>query len=90
MRAIAANAGAEASAVLAKVDEGKGNFGYNAATNACGDLVEMGVIDPTKVTRTALQNAVSVASLTPTTDAPVAEAAKVEKAKAPALSGMDY
>jgi chaperonin GroEL len=56
-----------------KVAEGKGNFGYNAATHEYGDLVAMGVLDPTKVTRTALQNAASVASLMLTTDCMVAE-----------------
>ncbi len=90
MRAIAANAGDEPSVVVAKVESGKGNFGYNAATGAYGDLLEMGVIDPTKVTRTALQNAASVASLILTTDATVAEAPKEEKAAAPAMPEMDY
>ena len=56
--------------------EGKGNFGYNAATGEYGDLVEMGVLDPTKVTRYALQNAASVAALMLTTDAMVAELPK--------------
>src|SRR5690606_7664752 len=63
LRAIAANAGDEPSVVVAKVLEGQGGTGYNAATGAYGDLLEMGVIDPTKVTRTALQNAASVAGL---------------------------
>ena len=58
--------------------EGKGNFGYNAATGEYGDLVEMGVLDPTKVTRYALQNAASVAGLILTTDAMVAETPKEE------------
>jgi chaperonin GroEL len=62
-----------------KVVEGKGNFGYNAQTNEYGDLVEMGVIDPTKVARTALQNGASVAGLILTTDAMVAELPKDEK-----------
>ena len=61
-----------------KVLEGKGNFGYNAATGEYGDLVEMGVLDPTKVTRCALQNAASVAGLMLTTDAMVAELPKDE------------
>jgi chaperonin GroEL len=90
LRAIAANAGDEPSVVIAKVEAGKGNFGYNAATGAYGDLLEMGVIDPTKVPRTALQNAASVASLILTTDATVAEAPKEEKAAAPAMPEMDY
>jgi len=78
MRQIVANAGAEPSVVLNKVLEGKGNFGYNAATDQYGDLVEMGVLDPTKVTRYALQNAASVAGLILTTDAMVAELPKDE------------
>ena len=89
MRMIAANAGDEPSVVLNKVAEGKGNFGYNAATGEYGDLVEMGVLDPTKVTRYALQNAASVAGLILTTDAMVAEAPKEEHAHpAPDMSGM--
>src|SRR6185503_10004852 len=78
MRQIVANAGAEPSVVLNKVLEGKGNFGYNAANDQYGDLVEMGVLDPTKVTRYALQNAASVAGLILTTDAMVAELPKEE------------
>ncbi|MDX5363320.1 MAG: chaperonin GroEL [Pseudazoarcus pumilus] len=89
LRAIAANAGDEPSVVIAKVEEGRDNHGYNAATGEYGDLVEIGVIDPTKVTRTALQNAASVAGLILTTDASVAEAPK-EKAEAPAMPEMDY
>jgi chaperonin GroEL len=73
LREIVANAGAEPSVVVNKVSEGKGNFGYNAATDEYGDMVEMGVLDPTKVTRYALQNAASVAGLILTTDAMVAE-----------------
>jgi chaperonin GroEL len=76
LRLIAANAGDEPSVVLNKVLEGKGNFGYNAATSVYGDMVEMGVLDPTKVTRYALQNAASVAGLILTTDAMVAELPK--------------
>jgi chaperonin GroEL len=68
LRQIVANAGASADVVIAKVAEGTGSFGYNAATGEYGDLVEMGVIDPTKVTKTALINAASVASLLLTTD----------------------
>jgi chaperonin GroEL len=70
--------------VVAKVSEGKGNFGYNAATGEYGDLVESGVLDPTKVTRTALQNAASVAGLLLTTDATVHEAPKDAPPQAPA------
>ena len=92
LRAIAANAGDEPSVVVAKVLEGQGNFGYNAATGAYGDLVEIGVVDPTKVTRTALQNAASVAGLILTTDATVAEAPADEKpARSPAdMADADY
>jgi chaperonin GroEL len=90
LRAIAANAGEEPSVVVAKVLEGSGNQGWNAATGEYGDLMEMGVIDPTKVTRTALQNAASVAGLILTTDASVAEVPKEEKAPAPAMADMDY
>ncbi len=79
LRAIVSNAGAEPSVVLNKVVEGKGNFGFNAQTENYGDLVEMGVVDPTKVTRTALQNAASVAALLLTTDAAVAELVEEKK-----------
>ncbi|MGT2507685.1 chaperonin GroEL [Cupriavidus basilensis] len=85
LRQIVLNAGEEASVVVAKVIDGKGNYGYNAATGEYGDLVEMGVLDPTKVTRTALQNAASVASLMLTTDCAVAELPKDESA--PAMPG---
>ncbi|MFN0041359.1 MAG: chaperonin GroEL [Burkholderiales bacterium] len=78
LRLIVSNAGDEPSVVLNKVLEGKGNFGYNAATSVYGDMVEMGVLDPTKVTRYALQNAASVAGLILTTDAMVAELPKDE------------
>ena len=79
MRQIVGNAGEEPSVVLNKIVEGKGNFGFNAQTAEYGDLVEMGVLDPTKVARTALQNASSVASLMLTTEAMVAELPKDEK-----------
>jgi chaperonin GroEL len=79
LRWIAANGGVEASVVVNKVVEGKGNFGYNAQTGEYGDLVQMGVVDPTKVARCALQNGGSVAGLILTTDAMVAEAPKEEK-----------
>ncbi|GAB2857382.1 chaperonin GroEL [Pseudoduganella ginsengisoli] len=84
LRVIVSNAGEEASVVVAKVVEGKGNFGYNAATGQYVDMVENGVIDPTKVTRTALQNAASIASLILTTEATVSEAPAEEKAAEPA------
>ncbi|HEY9191962.1 MAG TPA: chaperonin GroEL [Methyloversatilis sp.] len=76
LRQIVQNAGDEPSVVVAKVLEGKGNFGYNAANGTYGDLVELGVLDPAKVTRSALQNAASVAGLILTTDALVAELAE--------------
>ena len=79
MRQIVANAGDEPSVVVNKVVKGKGNFGFNAQTSEYGDLVEMGVIDPTKVTRFALQNAASVAGLMLTTGAMVAEMPKDDK-----------
>ncbi|WP_027214830.1 chaperonin GroEL [Burkholderia sp. WSM2232] len=90
LRVIASNAGDEPSVVIAKVLEGKGNFGYDASTGQYGDLVEAGVVDPTKVTRTALQNAASVAGLILTTDATVAEAPKEEKPAAAAAPEMEY
>jgi len=80
LRQIVANAGAEASVVLQKVAEGMGNFGYNAATGEYGDLVAMGILDPTKVARSALQNAASIAGLMSTTEAMVAEEPKEDKA----------
>jgi chaperonin GroEL len=85
LRQIVANGGADAAVVLNKVKEGKGAYGYNAATDEYGDLVEMGIIDPTKVTRLALQNAVSVAGLLLTTEAAITD--KPEKEKAPAAPG---
>jgi chaperonin GroEL len=73
LRQIVNNAGGESSVVLNRVLAGKGSFGYNAATEEYGDLIEMGILDPTKVTRSALQNAASIAGLILTTDAMVAE-----------------
>ena len=78
---IADNAGVDGGIVCEKVSEGKGNVGYNAATGKYEDLVKAGVIDPTKVTRTALQNAASVATLLLTSEALIAEKPKEEKAK---------
>ncbi|HPP82663.1 MAG TPA: TCP-1/cpn60 chaperonin family protein, partial [Rubrivivax sp.] len=78
LREIVANAGDEPSVVINKVLEGKGNYGYNAQTGAYGDMIDMGILDPTKVTRTALQNAASVAGLMLTTECMVAEAPKEE------------
>src|SRR5499426_2515880 len=79
LRAIVQNAGQEPSVVLNKVVEGKGNYGFNAQTEEYGDLVEMGVVDPTKVVRFALQNASSVAGLLLTTDVGVAELVEEKK-----------
>ncbi|MGD8804084.1 MAG: chaperonin GroEL [Gammaproteobacteria bacterium] len=88
LRQIVSNAGDEASVVLAKVAEGEGNFGYNAATGEYGDMVEMGILDPTKVTRSALQNAASVAGLLITTECMVAELPREEAPAAPDMGGM--
>jgi chaperonin GroEL len=84
LRQIAQNAGEEGSIVVQKVRDGQGSFGYNAATNQYGDLIAMGVIDPAKVVRSALQNAASVAGLMLTTEALIAERPKGEK---PASAG---
>jgi len=86
LREIVFNAGGEASVVINKVLEGKGDYGYNAANDTYGDMIEMGILDPTKVSRTALQNAASVASLMLTTEAMLAESPKEESA-APAMPG---
>ena len=85
LRQIVSNAGEEASVILNEVAAGKGNFGYNAATGEYGDMIEMGILDPTKVTRTALQNAGSVAGLMLTTEAMIAEA---PQENAPAMPDM--
>lgn len=87
MRQIVTNAGDEASVVVNKVTEGKGNFGYNASNAEYGDMIEMGILDPTKVTRSALQNAGSVAGLMITTEAMVADL-PVDPATAPAAPDM--
>ncbi len=73
LRQIVANAGEDSSVILNKVAENKGNYGYNAASGKYGDMIEMGILDPTKVTRAALQNAASIAGLLITTEAMVAE-----------------
>jgi len=78
LREIVYNAGGEASVVVNAVMAGSGNYGFNAANDTYGDMIEMGILDPTKVTRTALQNAASVASLMLTTEAMIAEAPKDE------------
>ena len=88
LRQIVSNAGEEASVVLAKVADGEGNFGYNAGTGEYGDMVAMGILDPTKVTRSALQNASSVAGLLITTECMVAELPKEEAGGAPDMGGM--
>ncbi len=88
LRQIVENAGEEGSVVYAKVAEGSGNFGYNAATGEYGDMIEMGILDPAKVTRTALQNAASVAGLMITTEAMVAEEPKKEEAASAPGAGM--
>ncbi|HSE00925.1 MAG TPA: chaperonin GroEL [Burkholderiales bacterium] len=87
-RWIAANAGDEPSVVINKLVEGKGNYGFNAQTGEYGDLVQMGVLDPTKVARCALQNAASVAGLILTTDAMVAELPKDESPAGHGHGGM--
>jgi chaperonin GroEL len=96
LRIIAANAGVEGSIVVQKVKEGTGNFGYNARTEVYEDLVKAGVIDPTKVTRTALENAASVAGLLLTTEAVISEKPK-DKEDMPmpnpgmgGMGGMDF
>jgi chaperonin GroEL len=88
LRQIVANSGAEPSVVLNKIAEGKGNFGFNAQTEQFGDMVEMGVLDPTKVSRTALQNAASVAGLLLTTEAMVAELVEEKKSAGGHAHGM--
>ncbi|QZA80299.1 chaperonin GroEL [Deefgea piscis] len=88
LRQIVQNAGDEPSVVVAKVLEGKGNFGYNAATGEYGDMVEMGVLDPAKVTRSALQHAASVAGLLLTTDCMIAELPKDDAPSMPDMGGM--
>ena len=91
LTAIAANAGQDGSVICEKVLEGKGNFGYNAATSVFEDMVKAGVIDPTKVTRTALQNAASVSTLLLTSDALIAEKPKDDKhGKKAGGHGGDY
>ena len=88
MRQIVANAGLEPSVVVNAVANGEGNYGFNAQTSQYGDMIEMGVLDPTKVTRTALQNAASVASLILTTDCMIGDIPE-DKAPMPAMGGTD-
>ncbi len=89
LRQIVSNAGDEASVVQSKVAEGEGRFGYNAQTGEFGDMVAMGILDPTKVVRTALQNAASIAGLMITTEASVAEAPKKDEPMPMPPGGMD-
>ena len=88
LREIVANAGGEPSVVVNAVLASKGNHGFNAANDTYGDMIEMGILDPTKVTRTALQNAASVASLMLTTEAMIAEAPKDDAPAMPGGGGM--
>jgi len=88
LRQIVTNAGEEASVILSNVAAKKGNYGYNAATGEYGDMIKMGILDPTKVTRSALQNAASVAGLLITTECMVAEMPKEEAPAAPDMGGM--
>ena len=88
LREIVANAGEEPSVIVNKVKEGEGNFGYNAATAEFGDMIAFGILDPTKVTRSALQHAASVAGLAITTEAVVAELPKKDEPAMPGGGGM--
>lgn len=88
LRQIVTNAGLEASVVVKKVFEGSGSYGFNAETEAYGDLEEMGILDPTKVVRLALQNAASVAGLMMTTTCMVAEKLKTNRQPA-VTAGME-
>ena len=89
LRQIVENAGDDASVVLNAVSQGKGSFGYNAQTGEYGDMFEAGILDPTMVTRYALQNAASISGLLLTTEAMVAEAPKEDAAPAmPDMGGM--
>lgn len=88
MRQIVQNCGLEGSVVVNKVMEGKGNFGFNASTEEYGDMIEMGIIDPAKVTRTALQNAASIAGLIITTEAMIADLPKKDGGSAQDMGGM--
>ncbi|WP_298576349.1 chaperonin GroEL [uncultured Luteimonas sp.] len=88
LREIVTNCGEEPSVVLNAVKDGKGNYGYNAATGEYGDMIEFGILDPTKVTRSALQNAASIAGLMITTEAMVAELPKKEEPAMPGGGGM--
>ena len=90
LRQIVSNAGSDSSVILNEVANGEGNYGYNAASNDYGDMIEMGIVDPTKVTRYALQNAASVTGLLLTTEAMVSEAPQddVPPTPMPDMGGM--
>ena len=88
LREIMVNAGLEPSVVLNKVKEHKGNYGYNAQDSEYGDMIEMGILDPTKVVWVALQNAASIAGLMITTEAMIAEAPKKETHLPPGMGDM--
>ena len=90
MKTIASNAGAEGAIVVERLRTQKGAMGYNAATGQYEDLLQAGIVDPTKVTRSALQNAVSIASLVLTTEAVITDAPEEEKPSMPGgMGGMD-
>lgn len=88
LRQIVANAGGEGSVIVAKVADGKGDFGYNAKTDEFVNMLEVGIIDPTKVTRVALENAASVAGMLLTTECVITEIKKDEPAMPPMGGGM--
>ena len=95
LRSLAANAGVEGSVIVEAVKKSKGNNGYNVATGEYEDLVKAGVVDPKKVTRSALQNAASIAGLLLTTECLITEIPEKEKSApaghgAPGMGGMDY
>jgi chaperonin GroEL len=91
LRRIAENAGMDGAVVIGKIEDSKGAVGYNAATGKFEDLVKSGIIDPTKVVRTALQNAASIAGLLLTTDAAVTDAPEPKRAATPPMpGGEDY
>jgi chaperonin GroEL len=88
LRQIVANGGGEPSVVVSRVAGGEGNFGFNALTGEYGDMVQMGILDPCKVTRTALQNAASIAALVLTTDCMIARIPEHPSAPAQAMGDM--
>ena len=89
LRQIVSNSGGDASVVLNEVAKHEGNYGYNASTGEYGDMIDMGILDPTKVTRTALQNAASIAGLLITTEVMIAESPEDKSAPAmPDMGGM--